>query len=148
LMVSEGINALAMRATESPVTVWIIDSEQWPRACLRADLIERGYDAVGFTEIKRALLALCNRRRILPDLIVLELRGQEVTRRGLGALVAKAPLIVIGGAQELNDPLVQGFTFAAVLRRPVTLGRIADVIDEIISSASRSPNDVPGSDDC
>ena len=144
-MVSEGINALAMRATESPLTVWIIDSEQWPRACLRADLIERGYDAVGFTEIKRALLALRNRRRILPDLIVLELRGQEVTRRGLGALMA---LIVIGGAQELNDPLVQGFTFAAVLKRPVTLGRIADVIDEIISSASRSPNDMSVSDGC
>jgi DNA-binding NtrC family response regulator len=147
-MVSEGLDAAAMRATERPLTVWIIDSEQWPRACLRAELIERGYDAVGFTEIKRALMALRNRRRILPDVIVLELRGQEVTRRGLETLMAKAPVIVIGGAQELNDPLTQGFTFAAILKRPVTLGRIVDVIDKIIGSATTSPVGAPGSDGC
>ena len=35
--------------------VWVIDSEQWPRACLRAELIERGYDAYGFISIGDAL---------------------------------------------------------------------------------------------
>src|SRR5215471_17474158 len=30
-----------------PTVVWIIDAEQWPRALLRAELIERGFDAVG-----------------------------------------------------------------------------------------------------
>jgi hypothetical protein len=102
---------------------------------LRAELLERGYDAVGFAEVKRALSALRNRRLILPDLIVLELRGQGVTRKGLGMLMAgEAAVIVIGGAQELNDPVVKEFTFAAIMKRPVTLGKIADVIDKLAAN--------------
>src|SRR5262249_12849960 len=131
--------------TEHPWIIWIIDSEQWPRACLRAELIERGYDAVGFNDIKRALPALRNRRRNRPDVIVLELRGQEVTRKGLGALIAVgAPLILLGGAQEVNDPLIKEFRFAAILKRPITLGKIADVIDDIVGSARRLPDSMPG----
>jgi hypothetical protein len=57
-----------------------------------------------------------------------------------------APVVVLGGAQELSDPLVQEFTFAAILKRPVTLGKIADVIDNIICSASAPPNAVPGNE--
>jgi hypothetical protein len=33
--------------------VWIIDPDQWPRAMLRAELIERGVDAVGLPETLR-----------------------------------------------------------------------------------------------
>ena len=32
--------------------IWIIDAEQWPRALLRAELIERGYDAVGYVTVR------------------------------------------------------------------------------------------------
>jgi len=125
--------------------VWIIDNEQWPRACLRAELIERGYDAVGFTDIRRALSALRSRLRNRPDVLVLELRGQQVTRRNLGSLVAvRAPLIVLGGAQELNDPEIEEFRFAAILKRPVTLGSIAEVIDDIIRSADGPRDSMPG----
>ena len=33
--------------------VWIIDVDQWPRAMLRAELIERGYDAVGYVTVRK-----------------------------------------------------------------------------------------------
>jgi|SRR5215471_14927243 len=133
-MASEARNS-GTSAQGSPQTIWIIDSEQWPRACLRAELIERGYDAIGFTEIKGALSGLRSRRRKSPNVIVLELRGQKVKREILGALTAiPAPLIVIGGAQELNHPLIKEFAFPTILRRPVTLGSVADVIDAIILS--------------
>jgi DNA-binding NtrC family response regulator len=132
-----------MSATERTRIIWIIDSEQWPRACLRAELIERGYDTVGFAEIKGALSTLRKGARIFPDVIVLELRGQEVTPNGLQALrEIEAPLIALGGSKELNDPLVQEFTFTAVLKRPVKLGKVADVIDKICS-ARTAPNAAP-----
>ena len=38
--------------------LWVIDSEQWPRAMLRAELIERGYDPYGFITIGDALDSL------------------------------------------------------------------------------------------
>jgi hypothetical protein len=34
--------------------VWIIDAEQWPRALLRAELIEAGYEAIGFVRLALA----------------------------------------------------------------------------------------------
>ena len=45
---------------EEPV-LWVIDSEQWPRAYLRAELIERGYDAYGFMTVSDALDSLSRR---------------------------------------------------------------------------------------
>src|SRR5262249_20368399 len=156
-MDSDGLKARNRRAdarmgtTERPRIIWVIDSEQWPRACLRAELIERGYDAVGFAELKHALSALRNKGQKRPDIIVLELRGQGVTRKGLGALVAVgAPFILLGGAHELNDPLVHEFRFAAVLKRPITLGKIADVIDDIddiVGSAHWSPDSMATNSD-
>src|SRR5687768_7771105 len=79
--------------------VWIIDSDQWPRALLRAELIERGYDAAGYITVRDAIESLPMRR---PDAIVVDLRGQpmplveRLTKTG-------APVVVIGGATEMNQ---------------------------------------------
>ena len=61
------------------VIVWIVDSEHWPRACLRAELIERGYDAVGFLELEKALAAIRAPDLRKPRAIVLELRDQVLS---------------------------------------------------------------------
>jgi hypothetical protein len=37
----------------TPPTVWIVDNEQWPRVCLRAELIERGQELMGELENTR-----------------------------------------------------------------------------------------------
>jgi hypothetical protein len=70
--------------------VWVVDADHWPRAELRALLIERGYDAMG--------------------------------------IATRVPVIAIGGAVEWEQTGVRGGAWAACLRRPVTLGDIADAV--------------------
>ena len=105
--------------SNNPV-IWIIDVEQWPRALLRAELIERGFDAVGYVTVRDAIDSLPERR---PDAIVVELRGQPIPLverlPGIGV-----PVVIIGGAPDIND-LPEG-EWASVMRRPVSLGEIAD----------------------
>ena len=114
--------------------LWIVDSEQWPRACLRAELIERGYDAYGFIALNDALDALSRRITPKPDAFVLELRDQTVTKEMLemvGSL--QIPTILMGGATELSDPLIREHQWTKVLRRPFSLGAVADLVQQLIA---------------
>src|SRR5207302_9229446 len=105
--------------------LWVIDSEQWPRAMLRAELIERGYDPYGFIMIGDALDSLSRAGSSKPELIILELRDQNLTRQLIeGIRNLGIPTIVLGGNAELNDPLIQQQQWAVILRRPVSLGKI------------------------
>jgi FixJ family two-component response regulator len=121
------------QAGNQPI-VWIIDSEQWPRACLRAELIERGFDAVGYVTLSEALSALRLKETPRPQCIVLELRNQPLAKWSLQALArTRIPVIALAGSVELQCPLVKNFKWAAVLRRPLTIGQIADAIEEVIA---------------
>ena len=109
-----------------PPVVWVIDNEQWPRACLRAELIERGYDVYGFTNIDDAL------RFPRPDVIVLELRGQNLSDDSIARVSdLQIPTIVLGGNMELNEPAILQTNWNLVLKRPVSLGTIADAVQKI-----------------
>jgi DNA-binding NtrC family response regulator len=120
------------RRQKEPV-LWVIDSEQWPRACLRAELIERGYDPYGFMTIRDALVSLSWQPPPKPEVIILELRDQDLTEQLIEAVRGlRIPTIILGGAAELNEPLVHARQWQVVLKRPVTLGRIADVVENII----------------
>jgi DNA-binding response OmpR family regulator len=120
---------IVRRPQKSEPVIWIIDSEQWPRACLRAELIERGYDAYGFVTIRDALEWFARPASAKPECIVLELRGQKLTGQLVQAIRSpQVPIIVLGGSAELNEPLIEEQQWEAVLRRPVSLGTIADVI--------------------
>ncbi len=112
----------------SPV-IWIIDAEQWPRALLRAELIERGLDAAGYITVRDAIDALPERK---PDAIVVELRGQPMplVERLLDIGV---PVVVIGGMPDIND--LPDREWAAVMRRPVSLGEIADRVGALTTPA-------------
>lgn len=114
--------------------VWIVDCDQWPRANLRAELIERGYDAVGYIAIDLVLPALRRTSSPKPRVLVLELRGQPVTSADLQKLASSSiPVVILGGSVELQQPGVGDWEWAAVLKRPITLGEIADVVEHIIS---------------
>jgi DNA-binding NtrC family response regulator len=105
-----------------PEVIWIIDAEQWPRALLRAELMERGYDAVGYVTARDGIDSLPWRK---PDAIVIELRGQPMPLVER-LLKIGVPVFVVGGVPEINDlPLAN---WAAVLQRPVSLGEIADSV--------------------
>ena len=113
--------------------LWVIDSEQ-PRALLRAELIERGYDPYGFITISDALDSLSRASSSKPQLIILELRGQNLSGRVVeGIRNLGIPIIVLGGTAELNDSLIQQQQWSVILRRPVSLGKIADVVQQLIS---------------
>jgi FixJ family two-component response regulator len=121
------------KETEGPL-IWIVDSEHWPRAALRAELIERGYLAVGYVSLSESLAKLrAAAAQARPRSIILELRGQELTRESLQELERSSiPTIILGGIVEMNDPTIQDVKWTAALKRPVRLGEIADMIERTV----------------
>jgi DNA-binding response OmpR family regulator len=103
-------------------TIWIINSDHWPRALLRGELIEHGFDAVGFETLSDAFDALVTRA---PDVIVVDVHGQP-TPQTVNLLRIGVPVIVIAGATEMQD--LPDVDWAAVLRRPISIGEIVDVV--------------------
>ncbi len=127
---SEGKPTLAERKTE-PI-VGIIDRQQWPRASLRAELTERGFDALSYEVIAEAVAALQGPEIGRPQVIVLELRQQVLDRETLGTLAKAAiPIIILRGVLELNEPVVHEFAWAVVMKRPFTIGAVADKVEEL-----------------
>jgi hypothetical protein len=111
--------------------VWIIDAEHWPRASLRAELIERGHEAIGFATILDALTRLALRRQP-PALAVIDLGGRPSNSKQLDALLrAGFPVLAIGGAAEWATESLRARPWAAFLRRPLTVGAIADEVERI-----------------
>ncbi len=102
--------------------IWIIDHEQWPRALLRAELIERGYDAVGYVTVEDAAQTIGSR---FPDVVVVELRG--IHRDDVAHLFhIGVPVIAVASLPE--PQWLDEFPWKTVLRRPVAIGDIADVV--------------------
>ena len=56
--------------------IWIISGLQWSRAILRAELIERGYEVVGYVALTPALVALAFPGTAKPGIILVELRDR------------------------------------------------------------------------
>jgi FixJ family two-component response regulator len=102
--------------------VWIIGAEHWPRALLRAELIERGFDAVGYETVRDAIDSLPWRA---PGVIVVDVKGQPMPLVER-LLKIGVPVVVVGGVPDINDLPDREWT--AVLRRPVALGEIADAV--------------------
>jgi len=113
--------------------VWIVDSDHWPRAYLRAELIERGYDADGFVTLTELLVRLAL-SPVRPALVVVDLRGQELKERGLATLLdAGFPVIAIGGAMEWENEQLRTRPWARFLRRPLTIGEVTDEVDRLLA---------------
>jgi DNA-binding response OmpR family regulator len=117
-------------ATAPPV--WIVDADQWPRAYLRAELIERGYDAIGFTTLEAMLERLARRAVDPPRVVVVSVEGQAVTPPRL-AVLARHPtkVVLTGGAAALAAPPLRDASADRVLPRPVSLGELADAVERL-----------------
>lgn len=103
--------------------VWIIDVDPVRRALLRAELIARGHDALGYVTVRDAIDAVLESR---PGAIVVNLRGQPLP------LVERlpqlgVPVTVIGDAEELAE-LPEGGWIA--MPREVGVGEIADRVTQ------------------
>ena len=118
--------------------IWIVNADHWPRAYLRAELIERGYDAIGFETLPDALVRLALGRGAPPALLVLDLHGQvlgDADRRVLSR--RGVPVLAVADAAQAADegpaPL------AGTLHRPLTIGAIADAVDRLTGRAPDAP---------
>jgi hypothetical protein len=128
--------AILTEMIHDPV-VWIIDSQHWPRAYLRAELIERGFDAVGFINPQQALAALNHPWYARPRLIVLELFELEAERSEIAAVARLGiPTIVLGGAVQMNEQWIRGCEWAYVVQRPFTVGDVADRAEKLIKDTN------------
>jgi hypothetical protein len=113
--------------------IWIIDADHWPRAYLRAELIERGYEAVGFVTVGDALAALALRPARQPLLAAIDLHGQSLDHQQLAPLLRVGfPIVAFGGVAEWETDSVRSLPWAATLRRPLTIGAIADEIGRLL----------------
>ena len=106
---------------------WIIDAEQWPRALLRAEIIERGFDAAGYITVRDAIESLPERP---PNVIVVDLRGQPLPLVER-LLEISVPVLIVAGTPEIND--LPEREWAAVMRRPVSIGEVADRVAEVVA---------------
>ena len=124
------------------VPIWIIGADHWPRALLRAELIERGYDATGFATLEEAVRRLMLPPARRPALLVLDRRDQVMDERS-SALLSRAgvPILVVADLahpeREALAPVVE------ILHRPVTMGSIADAVDRLVDR--RHERDATGS---
>ncbi len=115
--------------------IWIVDRQQWPRAYLRALLIDRGFDTIGFIELGQAIAALRDPHYARPQLIVLELHDLSPTEDELEVLAhTSIPMMGLAGAMEMNEGWIKRMKWAAISERPVTIGKIADVIEGLLGN--------------
>jgi hypothetical protein len=120
-----------------PPRILVVSAEQWPRALLRAQLNEAGYDAIGEGTLSRALRhPPDDAERGLVRLIVLdsgavaaELAAVEDARRRYPGV---AFVLVRGAGAVPPGP------WAATLRRPVTIGDIVATVRRLVPPARLS----------
>jgi hypothetical protein len=117
--------------------VWIIEAEQWPRAYLIAELAERGLSAIGYPHLSEAVADLRAGLTPRPGAIILELRDQYVEPSLIDALVGSGvPVVLLTGAFERDERINEGRGWAAVMKRPFTVGSVADKVQEIAGNDS------------
>ena len=115
--------------------VWVIDADHWPRALLVGELAERGYDAYGFADIAGALVALHARGRKAPALAVIELAGTDAEQADLRQLAARdVRLVGLSNARSARSPLARELPWSALIRRPCTIGEVADRVESLLAS--------------
>jgi hypothetical protein len=128
-----------------PPRVLLVMPDQWPRALLRADLREAGYDAIGTRDLNSAQRI----RPYEPDrgpvrLVVVDqsaLGGKADDR--IERLLANhsAPATILLSRPTVAAP---GGSWGRILRRPVSVGEIVSAAQELLplSVDDRHPIDV------
>jgi len=120
----------------APPRVILAMPDHWPRSLLRAELRERGYDAVGTTDLVGALGIPAGDpgrgpvRLLLVDHSILAGPGDLLLFR-LRARHGDPPVVLLASAAGPTGagPWVQ------VLRRPASIGEIADAVAALVPLA-------------
>lgn len=111
--------------------VFVIARDWTLRTSVRAELRERGIDALGMDSPDNAGAAIASNQ--IPAVIVLEATSQLASDPGIRDLASRVPTILIASRTE-RIPLVQSEQeskpFGAVLYRPV---RVDEIVSRVLS---------------
>jgi len=124
-----------MASLKQPI-IWIIDNNHWERANLGAVLIERGYEVEGFVSIFDAVVMFYREKVEKPAVIVLEIKNLQYQGAELDELLRiGAPVILLSGVYEdMESPRRR--EWAAVLRRPFTVGQVAQTAERLAGTGT------------
>jgi len=117
-----------MRYSNNGMPVVFVIATDWKlRAAVRAELRERGIDALGMDtaeDIGRALAG-----GAVPAVVVLEANAQLAGDPAIQGLVARVPTVLVASRTEtVALPRV-----AAVFYRPVRIGEIVEKVNELLA---------------
>lgn len=124
--------------------VLIVSPDQWPRALLRAELVEAGYDASG----TRSLAVALGRRRheANREPVRLLILDQSALEQGWPALLeclrsrhAGSPVLLL--ARGTGTP--PAGPWDVVLRRPLTIRRVVDEVRRLVPLGERRASPPP-----
>ena len=117
-----------MRYSNNGMPVVFVIATDWKlRAAVRAELRERGIDALGMDtaeDIGRALAG-----GAVPAVVVLEANAELASDPAIQGLVARVPTVLVASRTEtVALPRV-----AAVFYRPVRIGEIVEKVNELLA---------------
>lgn len=123
-----------------PPRILLVMPEHWPRALLRAELIERGYDVVGTPDVATALLSRPAEKDRGPVRVIVIDQDvlAEPQSRLLDLLASRHPnarLVLLARAQLETPP----GAWDKIVRRPALIGEIASLIEQALSAAGDQP---------
>jgi DNA-binding NtrC family response regulator len=110
----------------------------YERRLIFGELLEAGYDILPLPGFAPALGALLQ-RTVAPRLVLLDVQGDEHATpqsvEHLASLVPGVPVVVIAGSidRALWEPLAD--RVAALLYRPITIGRITERVKQIVPAS-------------
>ncbi len=114
--------------------VWVVSREQWTRALLVAELAERGLDARGYEDLSAAVVDLYRLFHPTPVVLVMDARDLEPEPAMVRALAAcGVRVVVVVGETERNEPWLRDLSGARLLRRPVSIGEVADCVQSLVA---------------
>jgi DNA-binding NtrC family response regulator len=107
-------------------TVLVVGREWKFRALLRAELRERGFEAVGVETLTEAQLVATAPAVLVYDNA--DAGADEIA--ALAEMVARVPTIVVAGAQAPSAP-----SGVVVMRRPVQMSEIMKAVERLVGGA-------------
>jgi len=114
-----------------PPRILVVSREQWPRALLRAQLGEAGYDAIGTGTLSRALRHAPNDAERGPlRVVVVDGGAVAAEREALAHARRRYPGVAFVLVHRAGA--VPPGPWAATLQRPVTIGDIVATVRRLV----------------
>jgi hypothetical protein len=132
-----------MEPTPEKRDVLLIAAALSERRLLFGELLEAGYDVLPVAGFALAL-GLLLQRSVIPRLILFDVQGDEhATPQSVEHLLGLIPevrlLLLVGVIDAVLWQPLEG-RVAAVLHRPITIGRVVEAVRQILLPSERNPD--------